>query len=53
MKSFEEVEQFYEYLIIGEDGWKGIKDDAPESAKKAYENFLEKEKENASKGIKS
>lgn len=32
---------FTPYLILDEDGfWAGIKDDAPDDAKKAYEEYL-------------
>ncbi len=53
MKSFEDVEPFYKYLIIDEDGWKGIKDDAPESARMAYAEYMEKERADSENGIKS
>lgn len=39
MEDYKTVEEFFDYLIIDDDGWKGIKADAPESAKKAYENY--------------
>ena len=47
MENFEDVEKFFEYLIIDDDGWKGIRDDAPESAKKAYAEYIKKEEANA------
>ncbi len=53
MENFEDVEKFFEYLIIDDDGWKGIRDDAPESAKKAYAEYIKKEEANAKKGIKA
>lgn len=44
MENFEDVKKFFDYLIIDDDGWKGIKDDAPESAKKAYAEYIKKKK---------
>lgn len=53
MENLEDVKEFFDYLIIDDDGWKGIRDDAPKSAKKAYAEYIEKEKVNAEKGIKA
>ena len=44
MENFEDVEKFFEYLIIDDDGWKGIRDDAPESAKKPMRNISRRKK---------
>lgn len=40
MENFEDVKKFFDYLIIDDDGWKGIRDDAPESAKKSYDEYI-------------
>lgn len=53
MENFEDVKKFFDYLIIDDDGWKGIRDDAPEKAKKAYEEYMEKQKRFDSEGIKA
>lgn len=45
MWSYDDIKDFYEYLIYDEDGWAGIRDDAPEKAKKAYAEFKRKEAE--------
>lgn len=50
MENFEDVKKFFDYLIIDDDGWKGIRNDAPESAKKAYAEYIEKEKDKRRKG---
>ena len=52
MENFKNVEKFYDYLIINDDGWAGIKEDAPEEAKKAYDEYMRKEKELSEEGIK-
>lgn len=52
MENFEEVKMFFDYLIIDDDGWKGIRDDAPKSAKKAYDDYVIKQKQLETEGIK-
>lgn len=37
--SYEQVKPFYDYLIINDNGWAGIREDAPEEVKKAYKEF--------------
>lgn len=47
MYPFDEVKDFFDYLGIDEDTCETfIRDDAPESAKRAYEEFKRKEAEN-------
>ena len=53
MENFEDVKKFFDYLIIDDDGWKGIRDDAQKKKKKAYAEYIKKEKANAEKGIKA
>lgn len=53
MEDFEDVKKFFDYLIIDDDGWKGIRDDAPETAKKAYEEYMKKQKRFDDEGIKA
>lgn len=52
MEDFEAVKAFFDYLIIDDEGWKGIRDDAPDSAKKAYNDYIKKQNELAEKGMK-
>lgn len=52
MENFNDVKKFYDYLIIDDDGWKGIKEDAPESAKQAYKEYIEKQNNFDKQGIK-
>jgi hypothetical protein len=58
------IDDFYEYIEyypysdeegydgIHDGGWKGLREDAPEKAKKAYEKFRKMEEEAKKKGIK-
>lgn len=52
MENFEDVKKFFDYLIIDDDGWKGIRDDAPESTKKAYDEYIKKQNTLEKKGYK-
>jgi hypothetical protein len=52
VENFEDVKKFFDYLIIDDDGWKGIRDDAPESAKKAYDEYIKKQNTLEKKGYK-
>ena len=53
MEDFKNVKKFIDYLIIDDDGWKGIRDDAPTTAKKAYEKYMKEQKRLEDKGIKT
>lgn len=35
---------FLPYLIIGENGWERLRDDAPEEAKQEFKEYLENKK---------
>ncbi len=37
---------------IHDGGWKGVRDDAPDEAKQAFQKFLEEEKENLKNHVK-
>ena len=50
--AYKAVEAFYDYLIIDENGWAGIREDAPEEAKKAYAKFKKMEQDALKDGIK-
>lgn len=52
MENFEDVKKFFDYLIIDDNGWKGIRDDAPESAKKAYDEYIKKQNTLEKQGYK-
>ena len=52
VENFEDVKKFFDYLIIEDDGWKGIRDDAPESAKKAYDEYIKKQNTLEKQGYK-
>lgn len=49
MENFEDVKKFFDYLIIDDDGWKGIRDDAPDSAKKPMRNISKRKKQTPKK----
>ncbi len=53
MESFDEVKDFFDYLIIGDNGWEGVRPDAPQSAKDAYHKYVQKQKEYEKDGIRS
>lgn len=53
MEHFDDVKDFFDYLIIDDDGWKGIREDAPEKAKLAYQKYMNQQKDLDSKGIKA
>ncbi len=54
MEAWSNVKEFWEYLQFEEDGIgiKGIRADAPESAKKAYAEWAKQQEENNKLGIK-
>lgn len=54
MEAWENVKVFWDYLELedGGIGIKGIRADAPESAKKAYAKWAEEEEQNKQRGIK-
>lgn len=52
MEDYKAVEEFFEYLIIDDEGWKGIKTDAPDSAKKAYAKYIKMQEEKVKDGYK-
>ncbi len=45
------VKDFYDYLIIGEEGLVGLRDDAPEEAKRAYAEYLDEERQEEVEGF--
>jgi hypothetical protein len=53
MENFKDIQKFFDYLIIDDDGWKGIRNDAPDDVKKAYDDYIEKQKDLENKGIKA
>lgn len=53
MENFDDVKKFFDYLIMDDDGWKGIREDAPEDVKQAYDEYIKKQKSLDSEGIKA
>ena len=52
VENFEDVKKFFDYLIIDDDGWKGIRDDAPDDVKKAFEEWQNEQKDFESQHLK-
>lgn len=52
MMSFDNVKDFFDYLIIDDEGWAGLKEDAPESAKQAYQDYINKQRLLEKNGVK-
>jgi len=51
---WDEVSEFWQYLTTDEDGcMNGIREDAPDKAKAAYEQWFKDEKDSIKKGIKT
>ena len=53
MENYDDVKEFFEYLIINDEGWVGLDENAPESALKAYQEYLSKKKDYEEKGLKT
>ena len=52
MIAYETVKDFWEYLEHDDKQYTGLREDAPESAKKAYEEYLKMQENARKKGIK-
>lgn len=50
------IREFFDYLIIDEDdyrnSWKGLREDAPKSAKIAFQKYLDEKEKAAKKGVR-
>jgi len=52
MEHLEDVKAFFDYLVMDDDGWRGVRDDAPEEAKRAYEAYMARKRQLAERGAK-
>jgi len=43
--SGEAISDFIDYIISDDEGWIGLRDDAPEKTKQAYAEYLEEERQ--------
>ncbi len=52
MIAYDDVKDFIDYITMDDDGWNGVREDAPESAKAAWDAYCKREEEAEKMGVK-